>query len=485
MNFARVHSFLNGTRGSETISYRNRRLIKYHALHIQMFDHRIPRWSRASSVPWQSNADPTNGKASQKAQDRVVQREILRHVYDSYELSQIENILLRSGDGGDIFSHIDEETALGVLCYMADHVESSNLFVHDEQVCDNIVKTLCETCIEIETCSAASLGMLLWALEVLPIQGATWRRLLLIKIATRECSLDNVSHYSTRELTNIIVACGHLSGYHFDNDIDRRVMRYLELLFRELSNRIEKPHVRSAFGGSDFADLAQSSALLYESCYAQRNSEGCHACGAFLKNLSSEVKRKLANRHSSSSKAFNAVDLKRFLFSYVKISMISPDAGVPDMLDQVASYVSGQMKELATPYTMQDLAAILEFFAFYKRSSLAIFDLFSHSGMQIRLLSLAGVVDSDKAQHDDDVVRTHQEDCGDSTWLAALTSIMMSHIRLGFRPTDTTLISTLPAVQMYSKVSEAGDNVELIRVFELFDFHCGDALRRELLGINQ
>jgi hypothetical protein len=316
--------------------------------------------------------------------------------------------------------------------------------------------------------------MLLWALELLPRQGASWRRLLLVKIALQECSQDRVSEYSTKELTNIIVTCGNLSGCYFDNSIDRRVMRYLELLFLELAGRIEKPHIRSAFGGSDFANLAHSSAFLFGACHAQGNEEGCNACIVFLTSVASEVKRKLANRHSSSSRAFSATDLKKYLFAYVKISVLSPDLGVPDMLDQVASYVTGQMKESSPAYTIQDLAAILEFFAFYERSSVAILDLFTHSGTQLRCESLT-VMDERKPHKEDSAVDS-------ATWLAALVSIMMSHIGLRIRPAEMTLISILPSVRFYSPFAEDEDKVQLMRVFELFDFDCGDMLKREILN---
>ena len=406
-------------------------------------------------------------------EDRAIQREILRNVYESTDLHDIEKILYSSDE--DIISHIDGETALDILAYLAEHVEHSRIAIHDVQTCDNIVKLLFDSCIKIERCSSAGFGMLLWALELLPQQGACWRRSLLVEIAIRECRIGEISHYSTRDLTNIIVTCGRLCGYHFDNNIDRRVMRYLELLLLELASRIEKPHVRSAFGGSAFADLAYSVSLLYDGCHAQGNEQGCIACGAFLSNLSSEVKRKLANRHSSSSRAFNAEDLKKFLFSYVKIRLLSPDIEAPTMLDQVASYISGQMKEHSEAYTIQDLAAILEFFAFYKISSLAVLDLFSHSGVQVRLMC-STVLDARRKGE------MHPQESDDGTWLAALVSIMTSHIQLRIRPTDTTLISILPVVRLYSQFSETEDKTRLIRVFETFDFHCGDKLQDEILN---
>lgn len=439
--------------------------------------HRVPVTCAGRRNP-RDDATPE----SNKAQDLVVQRDILRQVYDSVDLSEIETLLLpQAGDHATaIVRHIDEETALGILCYMADHVKKSQLSIHDDRVCDAIVKTLCDTCVEIDSCSAASLGMLMWVLEILPRQGASWRKSLVVDIAVRECQRNDVGHYSTRELTNIIVSCGRLSGSYFGNEVDRRVMRYIEMLFGELTVRIEKPHVRSAFGGSEFADLADSGALLYEACYAQGNKQGCTACSGFLKNIGAEVKRKLANRHSSSSKAFSAVDLKRFLFSYVKVYMLSPDVGVPDMLDQVASYISGRMKAAeghSPPYTIQDLAALLEFFAYYETLSLSVLDLFSRAGVQVRLLSASAA-----SKMDDGGAPRVTGPCQDdeNTWLAALASILNSHIRLGVRPTDMTLISTLPAIRLLSIHAEPADTVSVIRAFDLFDFDCGETLRKEL-----
>lgn len=430
--------------------------------------------AKVSLTRFQLKANPTNGKSFRTAEDQSVQRDILRKVYDSLDLHEIENLLVQTLDGQDIFKHIDGDTALDILCYMAENVERSRLLIHDDQECDDIVKRLYDSCIDIENCGASSLGMLLWALELLPQQRASWRELLLVQIAERECRLGGVSHYSTRELTNIIVTCGHLVGYYFDNCIDRRVMRYIELLFVELSGRVARPHVRSAFGGSDFANLAHSSSLLYGACYNQENEEGCSACHAFLSCLASEAKRKLANRHSSSSRAFSAVELKTFLFSYVKMSILSPDIEGPDMMDQVASYVSGQLKNHSTAYTIQDLAAILEFFAFYKISSVAILDLFTHCGTQIRLVSSNSV---DNKGLD----KSHCNETDNFTWLAALISVMTSHIQLGIRPSDITLMSVLPAVRFYSQYSEREHKVQLIRIFETLDFHCGDMLKGELI----
>jgi len=398
--------------------------------------------------------------------DMVQQRDLLRVVYESFDLESIEACIRHN------MSAIDSTTAVDVLCYISDHYKTSQLIVEDVEACDGLVELLCG-CIDLkEICQQPQVfAALIWSLETLPQQSSEWRKDIIVSVSMMELEKGSVQHYSTREVLNLILSLGNI--VEFSSTIDRRVMRYVEMLMVELISRLEKPHVRSAFGGAEFADLAGAGVSLFGAClpnnvHTQGNMQGQKASYDFLAALSRETRRKLSNRHSS-ARTFTAHDLKRFLFSYVKLHMVGGDAVIPlqepDMLDQVASHVSQSIKNtdaVAIVNTIDDLAAILEFFAFFSRKSVAVMDLFSSAGMQLRLLS------EDPSQEDG------------LDWMGALASILECHIRMGFSPTEVTLLSLLPAIRYHKSGSSDKDRQSILNAFEMLQFDCGAAFRHDM-----
>ena len=416
-------------------------------------------WTYTSTIVENSRVKKMVAFSTPSGKDMAQQRDLLRLVYDSVDLDSIDACIRH------YTSVIDDTTAVDLLCYISDHYKTSQLIIEDVEACDGLVKLLCG-CIDLrEICQQPQLfAALVWSLETLSGQSSAWRKDIIVSISMTELEKGSVHHYSTREVLNLILSLGNI--VESSSTIDRRVMRYVEVLMVELISRLEKPHVRSAFGGAEFADLAAAGVCFFGACLHVGNVQGQTASYDFLAALSRETRRKLSNRHSS-ARTFTAHDLKRFLFSYVRLHMLGGDSAIrlqePDMLDQVASHVSQSIKStdsVAIVNTVDDLAAILEFFAFFSRKSVAVMDLFSSAGMQLRLMS-----QEDQSQEDN--------------WMGALASILESHIRMGFSPTEITLLSLLPSIRYHKSGSSDGDRRSILRAFDRLQFDCGDAFRND------
>jgi hypothetical protein len=90
---------------------------------------------------------------------------------------------------------------------------------------------------------------------------------------------------------------------------------------------------------------------------------------------------------------------------------------------------------------------------------LATSELLTSYGYQMRLIS-AAVVDSVEKS------KNGQEESmdDDKEWVAALNSILRSHIALHHRPNDLTLISIMPAIKHYAGYSPPSEVAELLKI---------------------
>lgn len=185
------------------------------------------------------------------------------------------------------------------MCYVADMTQKGQL-TDSENQSDTLLKLLAA---KVEGCdlNPCSIGAVIWSLECIPGQENSWRGKLLSHLADQEKRKDasdcgHIESYSTRELVNIIISTGNLSS---DLYVPRNVVRYVSILMKELMRRMDaSPHLRSAFGGSDFASTVVACAQLYSSCVADDNTEGSKSILQFMEKISQEVKRHLSNRHS-------------------------------------------------------------------------------------------------------------------------------------------------------------------------------------------
>lgn len=304
---------------------------------------------------------------------------------------------------------------------------------------------------------------------------------MLVKIVSRELERDEFDQYSTRELLNFTISCSNLST---NIGVDRRIVRFMDAVLSELSSRLEKPHVRSAFGGSEFADLASSVAALFVACHESELRDGCELVNGFMTSLSAEVRRKLSNRHSS-ARSFNPKELKQFLMAYVSVHARDETLNPPCMLDTVASFVSSRIKSkhLNAVSRIEDVAAVLEFFTFFSHKSLAVVDLFSSSGYQLRLLSASALDTMTQEEPGNDNSGenlTRVTAARDVNWIGALASILQCHIKMGYRPDDTTLIALVPAVKYHQVAACSQDKAALLCAFDILNFNCGRSLTQLL-----
>ena len=403
------------------------------------------------------------------------QRDLLRQCYQTFDVKSIQGLVSEN------LKVLDNETSLHILCYLADHAKKSQLVIDNDDKCDQLVAALCKN-VQTEELTPVSSAALVWTLEILPHeQGHSWRRQMLVKVVSRELERDEFDQYSTRELLNFTISCSNLS---IAVGVDRRVVRFMEAVLSELSSRIEKPHVRSAFGGSEFADLASSVAALFVACYESELGEGCNLVTEFMTSLSAEVRRKLSNRHSS-ARSFTPKELKQFLMAYVSVHARDDTLKPPCMLDTVASFVANRIKSkhLHAVSRIEDVAAVLEFFTFFSHRSLAVVDLFSSSGYQLRLLSASALdtmAQEEPGNGNDGEHTRHVTAARDVNWIGALASILQCHIKMGYRPSDTTLIALVPAVKYHQDAAGSRDRAALLSTFDILDFNCGRKLTRLL-----
>jgi len=192
----------------------------------------------------------------------------------------------------------------------------------------------------------------------------------------------------------------------------------------------------------------------------------------FMSKIATLVKQQLSNRHSMMA-AFAPRELKRFLAAYVYISN-DGNKKSPVMLDTVAGFVSSRIlkKHLNAVTKIRDLAAVLECYAFFQHRTLATSELLTSYGYQMRLIS-AAVVDSVEKKKNGQVEVMDD----DEEWVAALNSILRSHITLNHRPSDLTLISLMPAIKYYAGYSTPSDVSELLEIVqEELQFELGPEL---------
>eukprot|EP00890_Picochlorum_soloecismus_P000332 jgi/Picsp_1/129/NSC_00129-R1_hypothetical protein VOLCADRAFT_105981 [Volvox carteri f. nagariensis] len=391
--------------------------------------------------------------SSNSGEVSLIQRDLLRQCYLSEQLAETFEFCESK------LEYIDSDTALHVLCYVADLSKKGNLRAEGSVQADDLVNLLYGR-INLEELNPCSIGALVWCLECIPGQCRPWRAEVLSRIADQEQRQERIeTSYSTRELVNLIISIGNLSA---SLSLRRNVVRYVITLTDQLTKRLESsPQMKGVFGGPEFADTVTACARLYSQCKSKQDEHGMSGIEVFMSKIATLVKQQLSNRHSMMA-AFAPRELKRFLAAYVYTSNVE-NKKAPVMLDTVAGFVSSRIlkKHLNAVSKMSDLAAVLECYAFFQHRTLATSELLTSYGYQLRLIS-AAVVDSVERDKNGQV-----EGMGDDgEWVAALNSILRSHVALNHRPSDLTLISIMPAIRYYAGFSPPSDVLELLNILQ-------------------
>jgi hypothetical protein len=419
---------------------------------------------------------------SETAFPRHAQREILKAVHDASGLAEVQRALLPDGI---VHWSVDVETALDALCFVAGNINEGLLSVSSAElsVLDGIVRAVVEESIDVEVLKSTDIAQLVWVLEIVERvsgcgsagdAGRAWRLQVVKRIAERETKvvatggagggvIAVIASYSTRDLTNLACSIGNTRLF----SSSAPVVRFMMVVLDELATRIEKPHVRSAFALRDFSMLAAAAAGAHE---ASRSDEILGACEGFLTRLWRDgAKPKLVNRHSSGSTVSALGDLKGFLFSYVRVF---PDELPDRMMEVVSSYLTRMLKEdvecarqaRSPSVTLADLAAVLEFFAFYAAGT-------ASSMPQISVIEMVSVVG----------VCMRQLTLAEDSNMEAIASIFESHIALDLRPAQETLLAVVPYVY-HNRMDDDRILESILVSFRTFGFEPGEALSTSNTG---
>lgn len=336
----------------------------------------------------------------------------------------------------------DAETGIDALCFMAGNINDHLLQVTptDAETLDEIAKTVAQS-LDVDLLRGTEMAQLIWVLEVVEREtppaeaGRSWRLQLVKSMAekmTKPLSVDTISSYSTRDLVNLTCSIGTTPLFASSAP----VVRFLVLVLDELILRLAKPHVRSAFAIRELGLVASALASAHEVLPAE-SGEARFAFEAFLERLWSDgMSPKLANRHTSSlGGGKSLVELNAFLFSYVRVFRDEPPER---MLQGVASYqtrlLKAEIDDVSLNVTYVDLAAALEFFAYYAKKNpgemppITVCELVSVAGACMRRLTLLDP--------------NSNEESGNET--AAIASLLDSHVRLNLRPAQETLLALSP-----------------------------------------
>lgn len=286
---------------------------------------------------------------------------------------------------------------------------------------------------------------------------------MLQQVSDQENKQERIESYATRELVNIIISTGNLSR---SQDVNRSIVRYLISLMGELLKRMDAaPHVRGAFGPSDYADTLTSSARMYATCVALDNKEGMRKIEAFMDRIGQEIRRQLTNRQSMMT-AFDCQSIIRILAAFVHINSFGR-ISVPCMLETIAGFLSSKIRSKQgsnAVKTVKDLAGIMECYAFFGTKTLATVELLDSCGYQFRQICA-------------DIAEGRQEpSISDSEWILAVTSILASHKKLGFKPSEATIVAMMPAVWHYIHGSGMQERKALYTVMDSLDIKIGPAM---------
>ena len=441
-----------------------------------------------------STAGPEPGFRGQTAssvpsgQKQADQLELLKVVHDAISVEDIRAALL---PGGRLHEAVDAETSIDALCYIADNINEGVLRVSRDEtsVLDYIVRTAAES-LDVEVLRSTETAQLIWVMEIMeresPAMDASrsWRLQIVKRIAERQTkmsSTDSISAYSTRDLVNLCHSIG--STRLFASSAP--VLRFLVLVLDELMLRLAKPHVRSAFSMRELGLVAAAVASAYEARPAESVGEARGAFEGFLSRLWSDcAKPKLANRHSNSSGGKSLTELNPFLFSYLRVF---PDDPPDRMLEGIASYQTRLLKselgsdtEASLACTFADLAAVLEFFAYYASQNtsaggqwmppITVVDLVSVTGACMRRLTLE---DTDKGIQNKGEVEYGTNENN----ITAVASLLESHVRLNLRPAQETLLALVPYVRRQTRTLDPreGSLSSILQSFSLFGFEPGSA----------
>jgi len=438
-----------------------------------------------------SRSRRANSSSSSNADSAALQREILKTVHDATTFAEVADALLEKD--GLLHAALDVETSLDSLCYVAGNVNDGLLVARsrvDAEVLDGLSRSLIGA-MDLKMLRATENAQLVWVMEtvervVVDFEGreglstrqggerqgveSRWTLQVMKAIAER-MELEQQAEISTRDLTNLALSICQTPRFASSAP----VIRFLVVVLDELISRIAKPHIRSAFSMRELGMLAAALATVHG--MPETGGEARGALEAFLTRLWVDgAEPKLSNRHSQVSAGGSGKgleELRRFLLSYVRVFRDEPPER---MLESFASFLTRMLKSdvaradesvATTTITCADLAALLEFFAYYQSRGAAmmmppitVVELASVTGASIRQQTL--VDETEDAERE----------------LEAIASLLRSHVALNLRPAEETLLSLVPYVRRLHSATEQGGGalLSILGSFEIFGFDPGRSL---------
>ena len=448
---------------------------------------------RCSSNSSNSDGSTAIDSNSYLRHPEIAQREALRQFYLTFSPQEHIEVVQGSRD------LLDVPTAIHMFCHAAElKLKGQLLGTISEQ--DQLSYQLYEVISDqIPSLPSQTLAAILWsmaAVQGIPQEesfGANprWKEAVVQRIAAQESGQAKVKEYNTKEVINILYAVGVLCG----TAPSQHVYDWVIELMNELAARVDStPYVRGSLAASDYADLAsvcarvflgretttESSSSSDNTVIPQQQTNSVIPIGAtnFMVFLAGEVRRQLANRHGSSHAAFLPRDLARFLAAFAAFKL-QKETAVFSMFDVIAGFVVGRIraKHLNAISRPDDIATVLEAYAQQQHRSVAVPELLTAAGEQLRRNAAQLQDQLQAAELPDEINESILGGPPDlRCTLPTLLSVLESHQALGFAPDSLTLTALLPGLRRSLADSSPEEVVQLFDLFEIFGFYPGSKM---------
>jgi hypothetical protein len=419
---------------------------------------RVPRrCTHRPSALGGDDAPPPAPRPSYLAHPLIAQREALRQFYLTFQpIEQLE--VVRS-----TAEHLDSHTLLHMLCNVADNA-SKGLLLGTPAEQDALMSTLYKMVAdEMLSMPVRDLGAILWCLSSVT-GGGDWKADVVALVAGMEGGGTQVPSYSTKDLINILMAAGALCRVA---PRQPHVESFILELMAELTSRMDaSPYVKGSFTARDLSELATVSARVF----GNGDSSVPPAAERLLDTVAGDVRRQLANRHSSRT-AFNPRELVQFLAGYAALGMHT--AAVDGMFDAVVAFVVGRIRarHLNAVTRPGDVAAVLGAYARQGHRSVAVPELLTAAGEQLRRNAAQEQEALAAERAGEGAVAGGAPDL--TCPIPTLISVLESHETLGFSPDGLTLTALVPGLRRELPTASPDEALRLLALFDVFQFSPG------------
>lgn len=367
------------------------------------------------------------------ANKAIAQRELLRRFYLATTAAEQLQVVQSAFDALD-----DLGTALHLLSHTADLALKNQLHGTNEErkslllaIYSSLDQQLTAGLLE-----PVHLANVLWAFACTNAC-STLKDDLLENVAFRELALDRIASYNTRDIASMVFAYGTL----LRRPMSHPVLCFITSLLKELSIRLDgHPYIKGSFAATDFADLSSTIGLLFIQCpRIDSRLELVNISKVLMDQIAHEMKRQLSNRSMRSP--FIPKDLIRFLGGYCAVGSNSDE--VRALLDASAAFIVRHISDdhINAVKSPDELARLLRVYVELRHNSVTVPELLRAVGLQLCRLS---AVKTALAHTPPQTISAGMP--SSDMPLAALASILRSHLELGFSPNDLTLQSLQPVI---------------------------------------